>query len=186
MDDLAALVKIDPLEFRLKNLTFVRLRDVLIAAAEKFNWKNNPKEKGHGYGIACGDEKGSVIATCAEVEQTGDSYKVVRIVVAFECGAIINPSNVENQIVGSVVQGLGGALFERIDFKEGKILNPTLSTYRVPRFSDIPKIEVVVLNKKEIPSVGAGETPIFAVAPAIRNAIANASGKKLYSLPLLG
>lgn len=186
MDDLAAKVNIDPLEFRLKNLSFERLRDVLTAAAEKFNWKNNMKEKGRGYGIACGDEKGSVIAACAEVVQMNESYKVERIVVAFECGAIINPSNVENQIVGSVVQGLGGALFEYIDFKEGKILNPTLSTYRVPRFSDMPIIEVVVLNKKEIPSVGAGETPIFAVAPAIRNAIANASGKRLYKLPMLG
>lgn len=185
MDDLAEKVNMDPLAFRLKNLSFVRLRDVLVAAAEKFNWKDNQTEKGRGYGIACGDEKGSVIAACAEVVQVNDSYRVERIVVAFECGAIINPSNVENQIVGSVVQGIGGALFERIDFKDGKILNPALSSYRVPRFSDVPIIEVVVLNKKEIPSVGAGETPIFAVAPAIRNAIANASGKRLYKLPML-
>jgi nicotinate dehydrogenase subunit B len=84
-----------------------------------------------------------------------------------------------------VVQGLGGALFEKIDFKNGKILNASFSRYRVPRFSDMPKMEVVMLNRKDIPSVGAGETPILGIAPAIRNAIANATGKKLYTLPLV-
>jgi isoquinoline 1-oxidoreductase len=107
-------------------------------------------------------------------------------VAAFECGAIINPGHLESQILGSVVQGLGGALFEWIDFKDGKIINPLFTTYRVPRFSDIPKIEVVMLNRKDIQSAGAGETPIFCIAPAIRNAIASATGKRLYKLPLLG
>ena len=104
---------------------------------------------------------------------------------AFECGAIINPNHLENQIQGSVIQGMGGALFEWIDFKNGKIINPAFSTYRVPRFSDCPKLEVVMLNRTDIPSVGAGETPILGIAPAIRNAIDNASGKKLYALPLV-
>ncbi|HEX5171247.1 MAG TPA: molybdopterin cofactor-binding domain-containing protein, partial [Cyclobacteriaceae bacterium] len=139
------------------------------------------------YGIACGEEKGSVIATCAEVmhDPSGGDVKVLRVVAAFECGAVINPRHLESQISGSVVQGLGGALFESIDFKDGKILNPHFSSYRVPRFNDVPSIEIVVLNKKEIPSVGAGETPIFGIAPAIRNAITYATGKRLYRLPLM-
>jgi isoquinoline 1-oxidoreductase len=106
------------------------------------------------------------------------------VVVSFECGAIINPSNLENQVVGSVIQGLGGALFEWIDFKDGKIINPRFSQYRVPRFADIPKIEAVLLNRTDLPPAGAGETPILGIAPAIRNAIDHATGKKLYALPL--
>jgi isoquinoline 1-oxidoreductase len=187
MNDLALELKMDQLTFRLKNLKNKRLIDVLNAAADKFGWGKTKPAANHGYGIACGEEKGSVIATCAEVmhEPSSGEIKVVRAVAAFECGAVINPRHLESQISGSVVQGIGGALFEFIDFKDGKILNPHLSSYRVPRFGDVPVIEVVVLNKKEIPSVGAGETPIFGIAPAIRNAIVDATGKRLYTLPLV-
>ena len=188
MNDLAILAKVDPLAFRLQNLQNERMANVLKAAAEKFGW-GKPVAPGHGVGIACGDEKGSYIATCAEVaidpDPETDGVKVLRVVAAFECGAIINPNHLENQIEGSVIQGMGGALFEWIDFKNGKIINPAFSTYRVPRFSDCPKLEVVMLNKTDIPSVGAGETPILGIAPAIRNAIDNATGKKLYTLPLV-
>lgn len=188
MNDLAALAKADPLSFRLQNLEDERMINVLKAAAEKFGW-GKPVAPGHGVGIACGDEKGSYIATCAEVAIDPDpethGVKVLRVVAAFECGPIINPNHLENQIQGSVIQGMGGALFEWIDFKNGKIINPAFSTYRVPRFSDIPKLEVVMLNKTDIPSVGAGETPILGIAPAIRNAIDNATSKKLYTLPLI-
>ncbi len=86
----------------------------------------------------------------------------------------------------NVVQGLGGALFEWIDFKDGRILNPMFSRYRVPRFTDMPQLDVVMVDRKELPSAGAGEAPIYAIAPAIRNAIADAGGERLYTLPLLG
>jgi len=187
MNDLAVDLKMDPLAFRLKNLKEQRMKDVLKAAAEKFGWPGNSIAPNHGVGIACGEEKGSYIATCVEVAVNPDSgvVKVVRAVAAFECGAIINPNHLENQISGSVIQGMGGALFEWIDFKEGKILNAHFSQYRVPRFGDCPKLDVVMLNRKDIPSLGAGETPILGIAPAIRNAIHNASGKKLYTLPLV-
>ena len=147
MNDLAALVKVDPLAFRLQNLQNERMANVLKAAAEKFGW-GKPVAPGHGVGIACGDEKGSYIATCAEVvidpNPETDGVKVLRVVAAFECGPIINPNHLENQIQGSVIQGMGGALFEWIDFKNGKIVNPAFSSYRVPRFSDCPKLEVVM------------------------------------------
>ena len=186
MNDLALELRMDPLTFRLKNLSNERMKGVLEAAAKTFGWNTTQPVSGHGFGIACGDEKGSYVATCAEVavDPSGKEVKVVRVVVSFECGAIINPEHLKNQIQGSVVQGLGGALFEKIDFKEGKILNPLFSKYRVPRFSDLPSLEVVMLDRKDIPSVGAGETPILGIAPAVRNAIANATGKKLYSLPM--
>jgi len=187
MNDLALELKIDPLAFRLKNLSNERMKGVVEAAAKTFGWNTAKPGSGHGFGIACGDEKGSYVATCAEVavDPASREVKVVRVVVSFECGAIINPEHLKNQIQGSVIQGLGGALFERIDFKEGTILNPVFSKYRVPRFSDLPALEVVMLNRKDIPSVGAGETPILGIAPAVRNAIANATGKKLYTLPLV-
>ncbi|HZI53171.1 MAG TPA: molybdopterin cofactor-binding domain-containing protein, partial [Chitinophagaceae bacterium] len=111
--------------------------------------------------------------------------KVVRITQAFECGAIIHPNHLENQVIGSIVQGLGGALFEAVEFANGKITNPALSSYRVPRFSDMPKIEIVLLDRKDLPSAGAGEAAIVGIAPAIRSAIINAGGKALNDLPLL-
>jgi isoquinoline 1-oxidoreductase len=114
-----------------------------------------------------------------------NDIRVLRAAVAFECGGIINPRHLENQILGSIIQGLGGALFEWIDFKDGKILNAKLSAYRVPRFGDTPKLDIVMLNRKDIPPAGAGETPIIGIAPAIRNAIAGATGKRLYTLPLV-
>ena len=187
MNDLADELKMDPLTFRLKNLSETRMKDVLEAAAKDFGWGIQKAEKDHGFGIACGEEKGSFVATCAEVsvDRSGGEVKVLRASVAFECGGIINPNHLENQILGSVVQGLGGALFEWIDFKDGKIINPQFSRYRVPRFGDIPAIKIIMLNRKDISSVGAGETPIVGIAPAIRNAIVNATGKRLYRLPLV-
>jgi isoquinoline 1-oxidoreductase len=186
MDDLATALKIDPLEFRLKNLSEKRMIDVLEAAAKAFGWGAKP-EKDHGFGIACGEEKGSFVAACAEIifDRNENDVKVLRAAVAFECGGIINPNHLENQIMGSIIQGLGGALFERIDFKDGKILNPKLSAYRVPRFGDVPKLDITMLNRKDLAPAGAGETPIIGIAPAIRNAIANATGKRLYTLPLV-
>ena len=84
-----------------------------------------------------------------------------------------------------MVMGLGGALFEAIEFKNGMVTNPRLSDYRVPRFSDAPKIEVVLVNRKDLPSAGAGETPIVGIAPAVGNAICNATGLRLRSLPMV-
>jgi isoquinoline 1-oxidoreductase len=186
MDELAAQLELDPLALRLKNLRDERLRNVLQAAADKFGWSNWKPTPGRGIGIACGMEKGGYSATCAEVavdRATGRSH-VVRIVEAFECGAIVNPDGLENQVEGAIVQGLGGALWEAIEFENGRILNPRLSQYRVPRFSDMPPIEIVLLDRKDLPSAGAGETPIITLAPALGSAIFGATGKRLQALPL--
>ncbi|QMU31659.1 molybdopterin-dependent oxidoreductase [Adhaeribacter radiodurans] len=186
MNDLAQLVNQEPLAFRLQNLKEPRLRAVLEAAAKAFNWGKSKPAPGHGFGIAGGTEKGGFTATCAEVavDQTSGQVKVIRTVTAFECGAIINPEHLDNQIMGAIVQGLGGALFEAVDFENGKILNPTFAQYRVPRFKDVPTVQIIQLNRPDLPSVGAGEAPIVAIAPAIRNAIADATGLKLKTLPL--
>ncbi|HTD65863.1 MAG TPA: molybdopterin cofactor-binding domain-containing protein, partial [Candidatus Limnocylindria bacterium] len=186
MDELARAVKMDPLEFRLKNLKDTRLRSVLQAAADKFQWSKAKPDEQRGFGIAGGSEKSSYVATCAEVKIDPKTRKVsvVRVVQAFECGAVLNPDGLRNQNEGAIVQGIGGALFEAIRFSNGKISNPRFSGYRVPRFSDAPQIEIVLLDRKDAPSNGAGETPIVGIAPAIGNAICSATGTRLRSMPL--
>ena len=186
MDDLARAVKMDPLEFRFKNLRDARLRAVLEAAAKAFGWGKAKAAAEHGWGIAGGFEKGSYLATCAEVfaDRASGKVKVLRVVAAFECGAVVNPEHLKNQIEGAIVMGLGGALFEAIEFENGRSRNPRFADYRVPRFSDAPAIEVVLVDRKDLPSTGAGETPIVGIAPAIRNAILDATGIALFSLPL--
>jgi len=186
MDELAAALAIEPLEFRRRNLKDARLLAVLAAAADRYGWAASRSEPGHGHGIAAGFEKGSYVATCAEARiDAAGRLRVVRLVTAFECGAIVNPDQLRNQVEGSVVMGLGGALFEAVEFDEGQILNPRLSLYRVPRFSDVPEIDVVLLDRRDLPSAGAGETPIVAVAPAVAGAIFSATGHRLRALPLI-
>ncbi len=186
MDEMAHGLKMDPLEFRLKNLKDERLRAVFEAAAKQFGWGQS-KTAGRGFGMGGGYEKLGNIATFAEVtvDRKSREVNVVRVVSAFECGAIVNPDNLRNQIEGSNVQGLGGALFEAIEFDNGKILNARMSQYRVPRFSDVPVLETVLLDRKDLPSAGAGECPMIGLAPATANAIFDATGVRLRSLPLV-
>ena len=187
MAELAHLLGMDPLQFRLKNLSDPRLRAVFERAAESFRWGREKSSPGRGFGIAGGFEKGGYIATCAEVEidnRSGD-FRISRVVEAFECGAVVNPAGLRNQIEGAITQAIGGALFEAIRFENGKILNPHFSQYRVPRFSDVPRIQVEIIDRKDIPSAGAGETPIVGLAPAVGNAIFSATGMRLRSLPML-
>ena len=187
MDSLASAAKMDSLDFRMKNLADTRMRAVLEAAAKSFGWPRKKTQEGQGFGIACGAEKGSYVATCAEVsvDRGSGAVRVMRLVEAFECGAIVNPDGLQNQVVGAMIQGLGAALFEAIEFEDGRIKNPRFSSYRVPRFRDVPEIEAVLLDRKDILSAGAGETPIMAVAPAIGNAIFDATGVRLNNLPMV-
>ena len=184
MDEIARALGQDPLEFRLRNLKDARFRAVLEAAAECFGWSARKPTPGRGFGIAGGFEKASYVATCAEAAVEDGKPRVVRVVEAFDCGPAINPSHLRNQIEGAIIMGLGGALFEKIDFENGRVLNGKLSRYRVPRFGDVPSIETVLMDRKDLQPVGAGETPIVGIAPAVANAIFDASGKRLRTMPL--
>ncbi|HLJ49379.1 MAG TPA: molybdopterin cofactor-binding domain-containing protein [Bryobacteraceae bacterium] len=184
MDELAHAVGMEPLAFRLKNTTDPRLRRAYEKAAERFDWGRAKGGSGRGFGIAGGFEKGGYTACCAEVTVANGKIRVERVVQSFDCGAVVNPLHLRNQVEGSVVMGLGGALIETIHFENGRILNARLSRYPVPRFSNLPKIESVLIDDKSIPSAGAGETPIVGIAPAVANAVFNATGQRVRSMPM--
>jgi CO/xanthine dehydrogenase Mo-binding subunit/aerobic-type carbon monoxide dehydrogenase small subunit (CoxS/CutS family) len=189
MDELAHATGADPLRFRLRHLDDDRLAKVFCAAADRIGWPGTGAQTeagaGFGVGIAGGMEKGGRVATAAAVRVDGDGrLRVERLVTAFDCGAVVNPDNLANQIEGAAMMGLGGALFEAIEFAGGQIRNASLSQYRVPRLPDLPQIDVVLVDRRDQPSAGGGETPIVAVAPAIGNAIFRACGVRLRSMPL--
>lgn len=186
LDELACVLGSDPIELRRRHSRDDRLVAVLDAAAEAFDWPNRPHGGGRGAGIACGVEKDARVATAAEVFVDADGVlRVSRVVTAVDCGAIVDPSGLRNQINGATIMGLGGALFEAIHFDAGRIRNASLAGYRVPRFTNVPPIEVILLDRQDIPSAGAGETPIITIAPAIANAVNAATGRRLRSLPLV-
>ena len=186
MDELAHLADADPLQFRLDHLDDERDAAVLQAVAERGGWAKSDRSAGRSVGIACGLEKGGRIATMVEVGRTrAGEPKLTRIVAAYDCGAIVDRDNLRNQVEGALVMGLGGALFERVHFANGRVTNGTMTDYRVPRFSDVPPITVILLDRRDEPPAGAGETPIIALAPAIANAIFALTGERRRSLPLL-
>ena len=188
MDELAAATGADPLEFRLCHLENRRLRAVLEKAAKEFGWAARRKQVtgGRGVGLACGTEKDSVVAACVEVslDRAKGALHVTEVCEAFECGPILNPAGLLSQVQGCIVMALGGALTEELEFRDGKIQNPRFSRYRVPRFRDVPRIDVHLVENRETAPAGGGETPIIAAAPAIANAVFAASGVRLRSLPL--
>ncbi len=186
IDDMAHASGIDPLEFRYKNLKDQRMRAVLEAASGRFGWGKSTRQSNIGYGISCGFEKGGYVATCAAIAiDPKGNVKIQRVVTAFECGAIVNPDHLKNQVEGSMIMAIGGALFEGIEFDNGKVLSNKLSRYRVPRFSDTPVVEAILVDRKDLDSAGAGETPIVGLAPAVGNAIFDAARVRLRSLPMV-
>ena len=186
MDELAHALNIEPLEFRLKNLADPRLRAVLQAASDRFGWGHSKSTPQTGFGLAIGTEKGGHVATCVAISVESDGgIRLRRIVQAWESGAIVNPNGLRNQMMGAVTMGIGGALSEAVEFSDGRILNPRFSQYHVPRFSNVPKIEIVLLDRKDLPSSGAGEIGIVGLAPAIGNAYFAATGTRLRSMPML-
>ena len=103
---------------------------------------------------------------------------------AFECGKIVNPTNLLVAGQGGLIMGLGPALREEMRFEGGKILNAAFGRYRVPRFDDVPELDIHLLDRPDLPSAGAGETPIIAIAPAIANAVFAATGVRVRAMPI--
>jgi isoquinoline 1-oxidoreductase len=188
IDELAAAAGSDPLAWRLAHLDEPRVVNVLKAVTEGFGWAKAyaNRQPNIGVGLACGTEKGSFVAACAEIaiDPASKSIRVTRVRQAFECGTIQNPSGLLAQVQGAIVQGLGPALWEAIAFDGGQVTNGSFAKYRVPRFSDVPAIEVDLLDRPDLTSIGAGETPIVAIAPAIANAVFHATGKRCFEMPI--
>lgn len=186
MDELAVAAQADPLDFRLAHLENPRLRAVLEAAAKRFDWKTRAAKKkpNTSVGLACGTEKGSYVAACAEVEIHAGTIAVRHVCEVFECGAILNPDNLLKQVQGAIIMGLGPALREEMRFEKGKILNASFRQCQVPRFDDVPELDIQLLDRPDLASAGAGETPIIAIAPAIANAVYRATGVRVRSMPI--
>jgi len=183
---MAARVGMDPLEFRLHNLTDERMKKVLKAAADKFGKSFSKAPSGKGYGIACTDYLGTTLATIAEVkvDKSNGEVQVVRLVCAQDTGEVINPEGVRMQIEGCLIMGMGYCTSEEIHFKNGAVFDENFDTYEIPRFSWLPKIETVLVDNPEMAPQGCGEPAITSMGAVIANAVHDAIGVRMYTLPM--
>jgi isoquinoline 1-oxidoreductase len=186
IDVMAAKAGMDPVEFRLKNLTDDRMSRVLKAAAAKFGWTPSPSPSGRGFGVACGIDSGTYVATIAQVEvdRAKGDVQAKRVVCAQDMGIVINPEGARLQMEGCITMGLGYALSEEIHFKAGKVLDLGFDTYEIPRFSWVPKIETVLVEAQDVSPQGGGEPAIICMGAVIANAIHDAAGVRLFQLPM--
>jgi isoquinoline 1-oxidoreductase len=185
IDIMASKAGIDPLEFRLKNLSDKRMLGVLTAAAEKFGWAKPKAANGRGYGISLGIDAGTYVAHMAEVEvDKKGAVQVKRVVCAQDMGLSINPEGARMQMEGCITMGLGYALTEEIHFKGGEIFDLNFDAYEIPRFSWLPKIETVLIDAKDSPPQGGGEPAIICMGAVVANAIYDAVGARLFQLPM--
>ena len=187
IDVMAARAKMDPLDFRLKNITDEKFRRVLKAGADKFGWTpSNKTPSGRGYGMACGFDVGVPVVLFAEVkvdERTG-SIEVKRVVCAQDLGLVINPQGVQLQVEGCITMGLGYALTEEVHFQGGDVIDMNFDSYELPRFSWVPKIESVTIDADESPSRGCGEPAIICMGGVLCNAVYDATGARLFQIPM--
>ncbi len=186
IDVMASKLGRDPLEFRLENLTDERMRRVLVAVAEKFGWIPSKSPSGRGFGIACGIDADTYVAFMAEVEvnRSDGRVKVERLACAQDMGLTVNPEGAKMQMEGCMTMGMGYALSEEIRFKGGRIFDNNFDTYEIPRFSWLPKLETVILDAQDDPPHGGGEPAIIGIGAVIANAIFDATGARLYQLPM--
>jgi nicotinate dehydrogenase subunit B len=185
IDLMAAKGGFDPLEFRLKNLSEPRMRRTLETAAKVFDWKPGKAPSKRGVGVACGMYASTCNATMAEVTVGGDGrVQVKRVLVALDAGVVLNPDGMRQQVEGSVMMGLGYALYEEVRFRGGDVLTRSFADYQLPRFSALPKIDVVLIDNPQVAALGGGEPPIIAMGAALANAIYDAAGIRLRELPM--
>jgi nicotinate dehydrogenase subunit B len=193
VDELAAAANVDPLEYRLRYLSEPRLRQVLIAAAEKAGWESRPSPRPRQNGLAQGRglafaryENDQAIVACVafvEVEAASGAVRVPRVVVAHDCGLIINPDGVRNQIEGNVIQSLSRALKEEVQFDQMRVTSVDWETYPILKFSEVPQVEILLIDRPDQPALGAGEPAQITTAAAVANAIFDATGARLRQIP---
>ena len=186
IDLMATRALLDPVEFRLRNLTDTRMIRVLNAGAKKFGWSPKTAPSGRGVGVALGVDAGTYVAVFAEVavDKATGAVAVKRLACAQEMGAVVNPDGALQQIEGSLTMGLGYTLSEEVHFSGGEVLDNSFATYQLPRFSQVPKIEAVILDAPDTPSQGGGEPAIVPVGAAVANAIFDAVGARVNRMPM--
>jgi len=186
MDAMAARAHADPLEFRLKHLKNPRMIAVLHAAEKVFGWTPRPGPSGRGFGVACADHRDTLVAAMAEVAvdaKTGE-VQVKRVVVAQDMGVVVNPDGARQQMEGCITMGLGYALSEELRFKDGKVLDENFDTYKIPRFSQVPEIQTILIDNPSLPAQGGGEPAIVVMGALLANAIHDAVGVPMLQLPM--
>jgi nicotinate dehydrogenase subunit B len=186
MDELAAAAEADPVDFRLRHLSDQRAQATVLAAANASGW-GTPLPDGMGRGIAFAryENNQAYVAMVAEVEvdQASGAIAVRRVVVAHDCGMIINPDGVRNQIEGNVIQALSRALKEEVRFDRNRQTTLDWEAYPLLTFSEAPKIEITLINRPDQPPLGAGEPATVTVAAAVANAVYAATGARLRQVP---
>jgi isoquinoline 1-oxidoreductase len=182
---MAAGAGLDPVEFRLKNLTDRKMVRVLKAAADQFGWTPAKGPSKRGYGVACGVDAGTSVAGIAEVavDAKKGTVQVKRVVVAQDMGIVVNPEGAKIQMEGCITMGMGYALTEEVHFKAGEVLDTNYDTYELPKFSWVPKLETVILESSGPPQ-GGGEPAIILMGALLANAIYDATGARLLQLPM--
>jgi CO/xanthine dehydrogenase Mo-binding subunit len=193
MDELAAAAGVDSLEFRLRYLSDQRARQVLTSAASKAGWEARPSPQktrnnlalGRGIAFAWYENDQALVASIAhvQVDTATGAVHVNRIVVAHDCGLIINPDGLRNQIEGNTIQSLSRALKEEVVFDEWRIKSVDWESYPILTFSEVPDVDIVLINRPNLPAVGAGEPSTTTTAAAVANAIFDATGARLRQIP---
>ncbi|MCU0256122.1 MAG: molybdopterin-dependent oxidoreductase, partial [Vicinamibacterales bacterium] len=186
MDLMASAAGIDPVEFRLRNLADARMTRVLNAAAKQFGWTPKAAPSRRGFGVACGTDAGTYVASMAEVrvDQATGRVQVVRVVCAQDMGVLVNPEGARQQMEGCITMGLGYALSEEVRFRNGEVLDRNFDSYELPRFSWLPTIESVILDSPDLPAQGGGEPAIVTMGAVVANAIFDACGARVLQLPM--
>jgi CO/xanthine dehydrogenase Mo-binding subunit len=183
---MAAKAGIDPLEFRLKNLKDEKMIGLLKAAAKKFGYKPSKPLSGRGIGISCGIDVDTYVAHMGEIDvdkKTGE-IMVKRVVCAYDMGLCINPQGTKIQMEGACMMSMGYALSEGIRFSDGVILDKNFDTYRIPRFSWMPKIETLILKSDNDPPHGAGEPAVIGMGAVIATGLFDTTGARVFEMPI--
>ena len=185
IDVTAHKLNIDPLEFRLNNLSNKYLYETLKLGAKTFGW-DRPKKEGHGYGIALGEDAGTCVAMLAEVHVDKSTGVVtpIKVVCAQDMGQVVNPLGATVQTEGGITMGLGYALYEDLEFEGGKIKTKSFNNYTITKFSTTPKIECVFIDKMDSKPQGGGEPAIICMGGVIANAVFDACGTRVKRMPI--
>ena len=193
IDEIASDLKVDPVQFRLRYLTSdKRISEILFATAKKAGWADRPAPAlaasgniAMGRGIAVANRANTMTAAVAEIEvdKTTGEVTVKKITLAHDCGLIVNPDGLKNQIEGNILQGVSRALLEEVQFDSTGQTNLDWNSYPVIRYEQVPDVEIVLINRPEMQPLGGGEPSIVPITAAIANAIFDATGARLRRVP---